>query len=202
MTRFGYVRVSTTDQNPERQIIKMVDRGIERQNIFVDKCSGKNFDRPSWRRLMSRIIQGDEITIDSINRLGRNYDAVTAEWRRITREEGCDIVVLDFDFLNSAAFRELGDMGRFMEDNILNLFAYIADSDRKQMLQQQSEGIAVAKAAGKYRGGTPKSFPADVIDEANAIMAREGKSAAARFLGVSYPTIYRMISDGRLSEAA
>ena len=102
---YGYVRVSTADQNVARQLVKMRSLGIGDDALFVDRCSGRDMDRPEWARLMAAIAEGDRIVIDSLDRLGRSYDMVTSEWKRITREVGCDISCLDIEFMDSAAMR-------------------------------------------------------------------------------------------------
>lgn len=198
MTEYGYVRVSTAEQNPERQIVKMRALGLADGNVFVDYASGKNMDRPEWGRLMALVGEGDALYIDSLDRLGRSYDAVTAEWKRITREVGCDIVCLDLDFMNSASMRAMGDVGKVVEDMMLSLLSYVAETERKKTLTRQAEGIAVAKAAGKYKGGVNRSYPPEVIEAANLALREEGKSAAAKVLGCTRGTVYRMIEDGRL----
>ncbi|MEC4272951.1 recombinase family protein [Adlercreutzia sp. R25] len=202
MTVYGYVRVSTAEQNVERQIAKMRGMGIDGDALFVDRCSGKDMDRPEWARLMSAIGGGDRIVVDSLDRLGRSYDLVTAEWKRITREVGCDISCLDLEFMDSAAMRAMGDVGKVVEDMMLSLLSYVAEAERKKNLQRQAEGIAIAKAAGKYKGGAPKRHDPALMAEAERALAEEGKSAAARVLGVGRVTIYRMIEDGRLGNGA
>lgn len=199
MTTYGYIRVSTAEQNVERQVLKMREMGISDDCLYVDKASGKDMDRPAWSALMDRIGRGDTLVVDSLDRLGRSYDLVTATWKRITREIGCDLVCLDLDFMNSASMRSMGDIGKVVEDMVLSLLSYVAETERKKMLQRQAEGIAVAKAAGKYRGGTPRSYPQDVIDRANEALRNGGKAAAAEVLGCTRSTVYRMIEDGRLA---
>lgn len=199
--KYGYVRVSSKDQNPERQIKKMLETGIEKKDIFVDRASGKDLNREQYQKLMSEIKYGDEIVIDSIDRLGRDYDDVTIEWRRITREVGCDIKALDLDFFDSAKFRAMGDMGKCVEDMLLSLLAYVAQTERKKLKQRQAEGIAIAKAEGKYKGKQKTVFPEELIACAESALKEQGKGAAARVLNVNRGTIYRMIEDGRLKSA-
>ncbi|EML6325230.1 recombinase family protein [Bacillus cereus] len=150
---YGYIRVSTKDQNEQRQLHKMMERGVEARRIFVDKASGRNFDRPQYQLLRKILSQGDIVYIDALDRMGRNYDEVISEWKYITRELQADIVVLENETLfDSRKFREMGDMGRLMEDQFLSLLSYVADQERKKIHQRQAEGIAVAKSQGKHLG--------------------------------------------------
>ncbi|EAO51854.1 DNA integration/recombination/inversion protein [Bacillus thuringiensis IBL 4222] len=150
---YGYIRVSTKEQNEQRQLHKMMERGVEARRIFVDKASGRNFDRPQYQLLRKILSQGDIVYIDALDRMGRNYDEVISEWKYITRELQADIVVLENETLfDSRKFREMGDMGRLMEDQFLSLLSYVADQERKKIHQRQAEGIAVAKSQGKHLG--------------------------------------------------
>lgn len=199
MSRYGYARVSTDEQNPERQLAKFREMGIPCENVMMDKLSGKSMDRPEWKTLMGLIGPGDELALDSLDRLGRNYDEIKSEWCRITRDVGCDIECLDLTFMNSRNFRSMEDIGKVMEDMILSVLAWKAQRERDDMLRRQAEGIAVAKAAGKYKGGTPRSYSQEVIDRANKALVADGKAAAAKVLGCTRSTVYRMIDDGRLA---
>lgn len=150
---YGYIRVSTKDQNEQRQLHKMMERDVEARRIFVDKASGRHFDRPQYQLLRKVLSTGDIVYIDALDRMGRNYDEVIAEWKYITRELQADIVVLENETLfDSRKFREMGDMGRLMEDQFLSLLSYVADQERKKIHQRQAEGIAVAKSQGKHLG--------------------------------------------------
>ena len=132
---YGYIRVSTKDQNEQRQLHKMMERGVEARRIFVDKASGRHFDRPQYQLLRKILSTGDIVYIDALDRMGRNYDEVISEWKYITRESQADIVVLENETLfDSRKFREMGDMGRLMEDQFLSLLSYVADQERKKML--------------------------------------------------------------------
>lgn len=149
----GYVRVSTTDQNPDRQIQRMIDLDIENRYIFVDKASGKNFDRPQYQAMKVILRAGDVLYVDSLDRLGRNYDGIISEWKEITREIGADVVALDKqDVFDSRKFREMGDLGKLLEDQMLSMMAWVAEQERKKILERQAAGIAIAKAQGKYKG--------------------------------------------------
>ncbi|MCS1352804.1 recombinase family protein [Mechercharimyces sp. CAU 1602] len=157
--KIGYVRVSTRDQNEQRQIKKMLEQGIEERMIFVDKQSGSGFERDGYLAMKRVIREGDIVYVDSLDRLGRNYDAVINEWREITRKLQADIIVLENAALfDSRKFREMGDMGRLMEDQFLSLLSYIADQERKKIRQRQAEGIALAKASGKNLGRPRKNL--------------------------------------------
>ncbi|PFZ68141.1 recombinase [Bacillus toyonensis] len=153
---YGYIRVSTKDQNEQRQLHKMMERGVEARRIFVDKASGRHFDRPQYQLLRKILSTSDIVYIDALDRMGRNYDEVISEWKYITRELQADIVVLENETLfDSRKFREMGDMGRLMEDQFLSLLSYVADQERKKIHQRQAEGIAIAKSKGKHLGRPP-----------------------------------------------
>ncbi|RTR26545.1 recombinase family protein [Robertmurraya yapensis] len=153
MTNFGYVRVSSKDQNEARQIHKMKELGIEERFIFIDKLSGKDFDRPQYLLLKRFIQKGDLIYIDALDRLGRNYDGILQEWKEITRILQADIIVLEnAELFDSRKFRSMGDMGKMLEDQFLSLLAYAAEQERKRILLRQAEGIAAAKASGQTFG--------------------------------------------------
>ncbi|MFD3156326.1 recombinase family protein [Haloimpatiens sp. FM7330] len=157
--RMGYVRVSSKDQNEQRQVNKMRQLGIEDRYIFVDKQSGKNFDRPQYQLMKQFVREGDLIYIDALDRLGRDYDGIIKEWKEITRDIGADIVVLENESLfDSRKFKSMGDMGKLMEDQFLSLLSYVAEQERKKIRQRQAEGIAQAKAKGKTLGRPKKEL--------------------------------------------
>jgi DNA invertase Pin-like site-specific DNA recombinase len=149
----GYCRVSSADQNETRQILKMKNLNIDDKYIFVDKQSGKDFNRLEYQ-LMKRFCEaGDLIYIDSLDRLGRNYDDIITEWKYITRTVNADIVCLDNETIfDSRKFKSMGDIGKLMEDQFLSLLSYVAEQERKKIKQRQAEGIAIAKSKGKYKG--------------------------------------------------
>jgi DNA invertase Pin-like site-specific DNA recombinase len=149
----GYCRVSSIDQNETRQILKMKSLGIEDRYIFVDKQSGKDFNRPEYQ-LMKRFCEEDDLVyIDSLDRLGRNYDNIITEWKHITRIVNANIVCLDNETLfDSRKFKSMGDIGKLMEDQFLSLLSYVAEQERKKIKQRQAEGIVIAKYQGKYKG--------------------------------------------------
>ena len=154
---FGYIRVSTKDQNIERQLAKMVELGIQERDIFIDKMSGKDFDRPAYQALKIQLRKGDLVYIDALDRLGRNYDGIISEWKHITREIEADIVVLENETLfDSRKFKAMNTedskLGSLMEDLFFSLLSYVADQERKKILKRQAEGIAEARKAGKHLG--------------------------------------------------
>ncbi|MBA2176861.1 recombinase family protein [Halobacillus locisalis] len=151
---YGYIRVSTKEQNEGRQFHKMTEEiGIEPRRIFIDKLTGSNFERPQYQILRKVIGEGDLIYIDEFTRLGRNYDQVIAEWKYITRELEADIIVLENEELfNSRKFKQMGDQGKLMEDQFLSLLAYVAEQELKKTKKRQKEGIAQARREGKHLG--------------------------------------------------
>lgn len=154
MATYGYARVSTKDQNEARQVHKFSELGIKDRLIFIDKASGKNFDREEYKVMRRIINEGDLLYLDALDRLGRNYDAVINEWKYITRERKADIVILENPSLfDSRKWKATGDIGRLMEDQFLSLLAYVADQERKKIRIRQAEGIQRAKATGITKTG-------------------------------------------------
>lgn len=147
---FGYVRVSTKDQNTERQIVAMQELGINERDIFIDKASGKDFERPQYQALKAQLRKGDLVYISSLDRLGRNSDAIKKEWEAITKEIGADMVVLDMPLLDTRQHKDT--LGTFVSDLVLQVLSFMAQSEREKTLARQKEGIAVAKAKGKHLG--------------------------------------------------
>ncbi len=194
---YGYIRVSSATQNPERQVRKMLDLGIPPERLFVDYASGKDLDRPRYRELSALLSDGDSLVVDSLDRLGRSYADVTEEWRRLVGM-GVDIRCLDLEFFDSRRFREMGALGVCVEDMLLSLLAYVAQTERDKMRARQAEGIAVAKAEGKYLGRRPVEYPPEKLRDARRALDEEGKAAAARVLGCHRNTVYNLIADGRL----
>lgn len=172
---FGYVRVSTTDQNIERQLTKMQDLGIAERDIFIDRASGKNFNRPQYQAMKSVIRSGDLIYIDALDRLGRNYDEIIREWKEITRAINADIIVLENETLfDSRKFKAMNTedskIGSLMEDQFLSLLSYVADQERMKLLKRQAEGIAEARKAGKHLG-RPKLDLSTLSKEQREVLA-------------------------------
>ena len=146
MKIFGYVRVSSKDQNEERQMIALHAYGVEDRNIFLDKQSGKDFDRPEYLRMVSKLKKGDLLIVKSIDRLGRNYNEILEQWRILTKEKEIDILVLDMPLLDTRKNRDL--IGTLIADIVLQLLSYVAQTEREFIKQRQAEGIAAAKARG------------------------------------------------------
>lgn len=154
--KLGYVRVSSKDQNVDRQVTKMKDKGIEERFIFMDKQSGKSFDRPKYQSMRLTIRQGDEVYLDALDRLGRDYDGIISEWKYITREVGADIIVLENESLfDSRKFKSMGDLGKLLEDQFLSMLSYVAEQERKKNNARQAEGIIEARKKG-VKFGRPK----------------------------------------------
>lgn len=201
MTVFGYVRVSSKDQNEGRQLTKMKSLGIADRNIYVDKASGKDFDRAEYQTLRRALQPGDLVYIDALDRLGRNYDGIISEWRYITREVGADVVVLENETLfDSRKFREMGDIGKLMEDQFLSLLSYVAEQERKKIRQRQAEGIALAKAEGKPIGRPAVSLSDEQRKTWATVYPRwqAGQVKAVEFmrlLGVKKTTFYRLVKE-------
>lgn len=153
----GYVRVSTQNQNEDRQIIAMHEMGIPRNNIYIDKASGKDFERPMYKKMLRRIKKDDVIYIKSIDRLGRNYEDVIEQWKYITKTKRADIVVLDMPILDTRRGKDL--MGTFLTDIVLALLSYVSESERAMIRQRVIEGVAAARARGVHFGKYPKEVP-------------------------------------------
>lgn len=195
---YGYIRVSSRDQNEARQLAALAPMAIPAENLFQDRQSGKDFDRPGYRRMLRRLREGDTVFLLSIDRLGRNYDEILEQWRLITRKKGADIVVLDFPLLDTRAKLEGQDLtGRFVADLVLQILAYVAQKERENIRRRQAEGIAAAKAAGRRWGN--RSIPRPAEADGYARLWREKKISLeeiGRRLGVSRSTAYKFVREG------
>lgn len=191
MKRYGYVRVSTKEQNPERQVIALREYSIPAENIYLDQMSGKDFLRPQYQKLLRKLREGDLLIIKSIDRLGRNYSEILEQWRNITKDIGAVIQVIDMPLLNTDVSG--GDLtGIFISDLVLQILAYVAETERSFIRQRQAEGIAVAKARGVKFGCRKLELPEDF--ETYVEMWEQGKIStrkAARLLNISHSTFYR-----------
>ena len=187
---YGYIRVSTRDQNEDRQRIAMREAGVDEGHIVADRQSGKEFDRPGYRRLMKKLKPGDTLVIKSIDRLGRNYNEILEQWRLITKEKQAAVVVLDMPLLDTRRGRDL--TGTLIADIVLQLLSYVAQTEREFIKQRQAEGIAAAKQRGVRFGRKPAERPVSLETavkawEAGELSARE----AAHSLQISHTTFLR-----------
>lgn len=157
MNRYGYVRVSSREQNEARQLIAMKEAGIDLESIFIDKQSGKNFDRPEYKKMLRRLKKDDLLYVQSIDRLGRNYEEILRQWRTLTKEKNVDIVVLDMPLLDTRRGKDL--MGTFLSDIVLQVLSFVAENERANIRQRQAEGIAAAKTRGVRFGRPPLPLP-------------------------------------------
>lgn len=193
MNIYGYVRVSSTDQNEERQMIALQETEVPSKNIFMDKQSGKDFDRPNYKKLVKKLKAGDLLYILSIDRLGRNYEEILLQWRIITKEKQVDVVVLDMPLLDT---RKSGNdlTGTFVADLVLQILSYVAQTERENIHQRQKEGIAAAKLRGVKFGRPRKDVPERFWQlkedwEDQKITSRE----AARQLSIAQDTFLRWV---------
>ena len=156
-TIFGYIRVSTREQNEDRQRLALAALPVPEENIYMDKQSGKDFERPQYRRLVRRLRRDDLLYVKSIDRLGRNYSEILEQWRMLTKEKGVDIAVLDMPLLDTRRGKDL--MGTFLSDIVLQVLSFVAENERDNIRQRQAEGIAAAKARGVRFGRPPLPLP-------------------------------------------
>lgn len=191
---YGYIRVSTREQNEQRQLIALREFGIGENHIFMDKQSGKDFERPQYKRMVRKLKNSDTLVIKSIDRLGRNYDEILEQWRIITKEKQVAIVVLDMPLLDTRQNRDL--TGTLIADIVLQLLSYVAQTEREFIRQRQAEGIAAAKAQGVKFGRKPMERPAQFESlreqwQRNELSAR----AAAKQLGITHRTFLRWANE-------
>lgn len=154
---YGYIRVSSMDQNEDRQRIALRGKGVPERNLYIDKQSGKDFDRPRYKRLVKRLKAGDLLYVHSIDRLGRNYKEIQEQWRVLTKDKGADVCVLDMPLLDTRNGKDL--MGTFIADLVLQILSFVAQSERENIRKRQAEGIAAAKARGVKFGRPALPLP-------------------------------------------
>lgn len=197
MKKYGYVRVSSTDQNEDRQLIALREQGVDEKKIFTDKQSGKDFERPNYKKLVSKLKAGDLLYIISIDRLGRNYEEIQKQWRLLTKDIGIDICVLDMPMLDTRNGKDL--MGTFIADLVLQILSFVAQSERENIKKRQTEGIAAAKAKGVKFGRPEKEVPDDF---GKIVRAWEQKKLSfeevLKKCGMSEATFYRRLREYRL----
>ena len=193
---YGYVRVSSHDQNEDRQMIALQRLAIPEKNIFMDKQSGKDFDRPQYKRMVRKLKKDDLLYIKSIDRLGRNYGEILEQWQILTKKKNIDIVVLDMPLLDTRRGKDL--MGTFLSDIVLQVLSFVAENERSNIRQRQAEGIAAAKARG-VRFGRPEIKKPEYFDQ--TVRAWERKEItiqeAVRQCGMSESTFYRRLREYR-----
>lgn len=189
---YGYVRVSSLDQNEDRQLLAMKNVGIEEQHIYVDKLSGKDFNRPNYKRLIRRVKEGDIIYVLSIDRLGRNYEEIQNQWRLISKDKKADIVVIDMPLLDTRRDKDL--IGTLISDIVLQILSFVAESERRSIRERQSAGIAAAKLRGVKFGRPIKDLPDEFLEDMQQWKA--GKITMQMVLqkyNISRATLYRRL---------
>ena len=194
---YGYVRVSSTDQNEDRQLVAMLEKNIPQRNIYIDKQSGKDFERPQYKKLVKKLREGDLLYILSIDRLGRNYEDIQKQWRILTKDIGVDICVIDMPLLDTRNGKDL--MGTFIADLVLQILSFVAQSERENIKKRQAGGIAAAKAKGVKFGRpevpTPDGFYKDIsIWEKGQITTTE----ILKITGLTKSTFYRKVREYNL----
>ena len=196
MKTYGYIRVSSTDQNEDRQRLAMRARKIPPDNIFTDKQSGKDFQRPQYRRMVKKLRPGDLLYILSIDRLGRNYREIQEQWRVLTKERGVDVCVIDMPLLDTRTAKDL--MGTFIADLVLQILSFVAENERANIKKRQEQGIAAAKARGVRFGRPEKPVPGDFPE-----IVRKGEcqeldiGGVLKLCGMSDATFYRRLKEFR-----
>lgn len=191
---YGYARVSSIDQNEGRQLIALRERGVPSARVYVDKQSGKDFDRPQYQRLLRRLRRDDLLYVLSIDRLGRNYEEILTQWRHITKEIGADVCVIDMPLLDTRGGRDL--MGRFVADLVLQILSFVAQNERESIRRRQAEGIAAAHQRGVVFGRprlpVPENFDAIVCAWREGSL---GMEEVLRLTGLSESTFYRRLRE-------
>ena len=194
MQTYGYIRVSTKDQHTDRQFHALVESGVDEKKIFTDKISGKDFERPQYRRLLKKLKPGDRLIVKSIDRLGRNYKEIVEQWKIITNDKEADIIVLDIPLLNTTIYRDL--IGTLVSDLVLQIFSFVAQSERETMLSRQAEGIIEAKKRGVKFGRPSIEPPSDFADIKKDYQEKKMSSRkAAELLNVSQYTFLKWIHE-------
>lgn len=194
---YGYVRVSSTDQNEDRQMIALAEVGVSNEKIYIDKQSGKDFERPQYKRMIKKLKSSDLLYILSIDRLGRNYEEIQRQWRILTKDIGVDICVIDMPLLDTRKGKDL--MGTFIADLVLQILSFVAQSERENIKKRQAQGIAAAKAKGVKFGRPEKDVPEDfgkIVKEWE--QKRLPFSEVLKKCNMSEATFYRRLREYRL----
>lgn len=191
---YGYIRVSSADQNEDRQLVALRSCKVPECNLFVYKQSGKDFERPEYRRMLRRLKRDDLLYVKSIDRLGRNYGEILEQWRLLTKEKGVDIVVLDMPLLDTRSGKDL--MGTFIADLVLQILSFVAQNERENIRQRQAEGIAAAKARGVPFGRPALPLPENFEQVVSSWRNKEIDFASAlQQTGMRPATFYRRLKD-------
>ena len=191
---YGYIRVSSADQNEDRQLVALRSCKVPECNLFVDKQSGKDFERPEYRRMLRRLKRDDLLFVKSIDRLGRNYGEILEQWRLLTKEKGVDIVVLDMPLLDTRSGKDL--MGTFIADLVLQILSFVAQNERENIRQRQAEGIAAAKARGVPFGRPALPLPENFEQVVSSWRNKEIDFASAlQQTGMRPATFYRRLKE-------
>lgn len=197
--KYGYIRVSSADQNEERQIVDLREKEIPKANIYMDKQSGEGFDRPQYKRMVKKMKAGDMLYISSIDRLGRNYEEIQEQWRVLTKEIGVDIYVIDMPLLDTSQGKDL--MGTFISDLILQILSFAAQNERENIRKRQAQGIAAAKAKGVKFGRPVIQVPDDFETIVSKWERREiSFSTVLEECKMSSSTFYRRFREYRSQE--
>lgn len=196
---YGYVRVSSNEQNEDRQLVIMDENNVPQSNIYIDKQSGKDFERPQYKKLVKKLKAGDLLYILSIDRLGRNYEEIQKQWRKLTKDIGVDICVIDMPLLDTRNGKDL--MGTFIADLVLQILSFVAQNERENIKKRQAQGIAAAKAKGVKFGRPELPVP---IEFNELIVKWEKKQLSICELlaicNISEATFYRRLRDYRIVE--
>ena len=202
MTEYAYARVSTTDQSEMRQIEKFNKIKVMKENIFIDKSTGANFERSGYQALKEKIKKGDILYLDSLDRLGREYDLMKNEWYELTRKKGAEIVVLDNDMLDSRKFKAMGDMGKLFEDQFLSMLSYAAHLERQKIKERQREGIEIAQKNG-VKFGRPKKNNKTKLAAAFKMYDERTHTILEieAITGISKATLYRRLKERDLNKS-
>ncbi len=193
---YGYIRVSSKDQNEDRQLIAMKEKDIPAGNYYIDKQSGKDFERPAYKKMLKKLKKGDLLIIKSIDRLGRNYKEIMEQWRIITKEICADITILDMPLLDTTNSKDL--LGTFISDIVLQLLSFVSENERDNIRRRQAEGIAAAKARGIRWGGKRKSMPENFPELYEKWNRKELRiEAFADQCGVCQSTLFKRIKEHR-----
>lgn len=196
---YGYIRVSSRDQNEDRQRVALSEKDIPPKNLYVDKQSGKDFQRPQYQKMLRRLRAGDLLYLLSIDRLGRNYEEIQQQWRVLTKDIGIDICVLDVPLLDTRQGKDL--MGTLIADLVLQILSFVAQSERESIRKRQAEGIAAAKARGVVFGRPAKAAPddfAEIVGEWES--GQQSFREALKLCGMSESTFYRRLREYRLEQ--